>query len=408
MPRISNDSPTLPDGVAGGRVRPASAISFLRNSLIVLGIAFGLYVVLDLAVGAIFGMPHPPIPDFNQIPALRGQPYVSPDFVAEYVLNDFLDAAPDDRLLWEPLHEGIYFNVEALPPTGAHYRRTANAPAGGKPVRTVLFLGASKVYGTEVPDNLTLPSLLSQRLSVLDPAHGYVVYNAGVQAVTSTEELWRLQYELDHGLKPDVVVLLDGGLDLVRGVYLGKSGKSAAVSRGFFGRLIHDYFPLNIYRWIRLWMTDRAISSRMRQPPAHLADPAKFDSLLRQTVAEYEANQRRMVELAAAHGARLVTALEPGLYSAPLTHPTADYAYADDYCTRRSPGFADAIRASWPALTETLRRLQGAGIETLDLSQAFQDKTVDIFVDCDHFNAIGNAILADRLADAILGRPATP
>ena len=143
-------------------------------------------------------------------------------------------------------------------------------------------------------------------------------------------------------------------------------------------------------------MTDRAINSRMRQPPAHLADPAKFDSLLRRTIAEYEANQRGMAALAAAHGARLVTALEPGLYSATLTHPTADYAYADDYCTRRSPGFAEAIRASWPALTETLPRLQGAGIETVDLSQAFRDKTVDIFVDCDHFNAIGNAILADQ------------
>jgi len=125
-------------------------MSVLRNGLIVLGIAFALYVLLDLGVGAIFGRPHPAIPDFDQIPALRGQPYISSDFGAEYVLNDFLAAAPDDQLLWEPLREGIYFNVEALPPTGAHYRRTANPPAGGKPVLTLLFLGASKVYGTEV------------------------------------------------------------------------------------------------------------------------------------------------------------------------------------------------------------------------------------------------------------------
>ena len=383
-------------------------MAFLRNSLIVLGIAFAVYVLLDLGVGAIFGRPHPAIPDFDQIPALRGQPYVSPDFGAEYVLNDFLDAAPDDELLWEPLREGVYFNVEALPPTGAHYRRTANPPAGGKPVLTVLFLGASKVYGTEVPDDLTLPSLLSQQLNTLDRAYAYVVYNAGVQAVTSREELWRLRYELDHGLKPDIVVLLDGGLDLVHGVYLGKPGVAPVAGRDYFGRLIHDYFPLNIYRWIRVWMTDRAINSRMRRPPAHLADPAKFDSLLRQTVAQYEANQRRMAELAAAHGARLVTALEPGLYSADLTHPTADYAYADDYCSRRSPGFADTIRASWPALTQALPRLQEAGIETVDLSQAFRDKTVDIFVDCDHFNAVGNAILADKLAKAILNPRASP
>ena len=55
-------------------------MSVLRNGLIVLGIAFALYVLLDLGVGAIFGRPHPAIPDFNQIPALRGQPYISPDF----------------------------------------------------------------------------------------------------------------------------------------------------------------------------------------------------------------------------------------------------------------------------------------------------------------------------------------
>jgi lysophospholipase L1-like esterase len=382
-------------------------MSVLRNGLIILGIAFAVYLLLDLGVGAIFGRPHPAIPDFTKIPALRGQPYISPEFGAEYVLNDFLDASPDDRLLWEPLREGTYFNVEALPPTGAHYRRTANPSAGGKPVLTVLFLGASKVYGTEVPDDLTLPSLLSRRLNALDPAHAYVVYNAGVQAVTSQEELWRLQYELEHGLKPDIVILLDGGLDLVHGVYLGKPGVGAATGRGFVGRVIHDYFPLNIYRWIRVWMTDRAINGRLRQPPAQLADPAKFDSLLRQTVSKYEANQRRMAALAAAHGARLVTALEPGLYSGPLIHLTADYAYADDYCSRRSPGFADAIRASLPALTEALPRLQAAGIETVDLSQAFRDKTVDIFVDCDHFNAAGNAMLADRLAQTILHPPAT-
>ena len=66
-----------------------------------------------------------------------------------------------------------------------------------------------------------------------------------------------------------------------------------------------------------------------------------------------------------------------------------------------------SFETSWPALTQTLPRLEGAGIETVDLSQAFRDKTVDVFVDCDHFNAIGNAILADQLALAILNRPAT-
>jgi lysophospholipase L1-like esterase len=379
-------------------------MNFLRKALVILGITFGLYILLDLSVAAIFGRPHPAVPDFDGIPALAHQPYVSPGFAAEYVRNDFLEAVPGEPLMWEPLRDGRYFNVEALPPTGAHYRRTANPPPGGKPVVTMLLLGASQVYGTEVPDDLTIASLLAERLDRLDPAHAYVVYNAGVQSVGSLQELWRLQYELDHGLKPDWVVLLGGGLDVVRGVYQANPGAPSAVGHGLIGRLVHDYFPLNIYRWLSLWLSGRATEAAVRKPPAHLADPARLQALIRQTAETYGANQRRMAELAGAHGARFLTALDPNLYTAELAHEGADYAYADGICRRHSPGISDAVRAAWPAMTAALQRLQGEGIRTLDLSGVFRDKTADVFVDCDHFNAAGNALIADRLAAAILGR----
>ena len=378
-------------------------MTFLRKVLVILGITFGLYILLDLAVAAIFGQPHPAIPDFDRIPALRQQAYISPAFAREYVRNDFLEAVPGGPLMWEPLREGHYFNVEALAPTGAHYRRTANPPADGRPVVTVLLLGASQIYGTEVPDDLTIASLLAKRLDALDPAHAYVVYNAGVQSVGSLQELWRLQYELDHGLKPDWVVLLGGELDVVRGVYQATPGAPSAVGHGLVGRLLHDYFPLNIYRWLRVWLSGRATEGALRRPPAHLADPARLQDLIRQTVDGYAASQRSMAELAKAHGARFLTALNPNLYTAEFTQVSADYAYADGVCRRHSPGIADAIRAAWPAMTGALQGLKGEGIRTLDLSAVFRDKTQDIFVDCDHFNAAGNALIADGLAAAMLG-----
>ena len=54
-------------------------------------------------------------------------------------------------------------------------------------------------------------------------------------------------------------------------------------------------------------------------------------------------------------------------------------------------------------MTGALQGLKGEGIRTLNLSTIFRDKTEDIFVDCDHFNAAGNALIADRLAAALLG-----
>ena len=59
---------------------------------------------------------------------------------------------------------GRYFNVDRLTPTNLFYRRTINSPDSGNPPETgrpevtVLFLGGSNVYGSEVPDEMTIPS----------------------------------------------------------------------------------------------------------------------------------------------------------------------------------------------------------------------------------------------------------
>jgi hypothetical protein len=51
--------------------------------------------------------------------------------------------------------------------------------------------------------------------------------------------------------------------------------------------------------------------------------------------------------------------------------------------------------------------LKAQGIETLDLSTIFKDKTQNLFTDgAGHFNSIGNAMVADRLAAAILATTA--
>ena len=51
--------------------------------------------------------------------------------------------------------------------------------------------------------------------------------------------------------------------------------------------------------------------------------------------------------------------------------------------------------------------LKEQGIETLDLSTIFKDKTQNLFTDgAGHFNSIGNAMGADRLAAVILSSAA--
>ena len=52
-------------------------------------------------------------------------------------------------------------------------------------------------------------------------------------------------------------------------------------------------------------------------------------------------------------------------------------------------------------MIEAVRELRKEGMDTLDLSGIFRDKTADIYVDFFHFNGIGDGILATAIADAI-------
>src|SRR5262249_10900520 len=55
-------------------------------------------------------------------------------------------------------------------------------------------------------------------------SHGYVVLNAGTVGANATMERERLQYELTHGQKPAILIIMDGGL--------GTPGRTFAESRG--------------------------------------------------------------------------------------------------------------------------------------------------------------------------------
>jgi lysophospholipase L1-like esterase len=66
------------------------------------------------------------------------------------------------------------------------------------------------------------------------------------------------------------------------------------------------------------------------------------------------------------------------------------------------PKLAEVLQSGQAALSETLIKLQAAGIDTLDLSAALKAKMVDVFIDQGHLNATGYGMLADRIAQAVL------
>jgi len=377
----------------------------IRKTAIVLAITLAIYLVVDLLAGLIIGPLHRATPDFAAIPGFRGQPYATPGFAFEYTEMQSFDTMLGTRLLVPAVRHGSYYNVDRLPPTGAHYRRTINPSDPRTPTRLVLVIGGSLVFGPAVPDSLTIPSLLSARLNAGDPAQGYEVLNAGVDGAVSAQELARLQFELSHGLKPDLVMVIDGPVDFAQGVYEGEPGGFALAGRSLIGELIHRYLPLNIYDWLRFRLGGLATERSWRKAPAHLGDPARVAELTKESVAAYIRNELAMARLAKESGARFILAVNPTLDSSDYAHPTDDIAYATDLSNRLYPGQAELTRQLRPALAEAVARLRSQGVDVVNLSDLLRDKTVDVFVETSHFNGTGNGMIAEAIARAILHGP---
>jgi hypothetical protein len=386
---------------------------FILRVIIILAVTAGLYVAADIAVGYLVT---PRITqasrDPDSVPAYRDQPYITPDFLTEVAREpgEWRQIYGTD-LVTPPGYHGRYFNVDRLAPTGNLYRRTMN-PASGKPPVTVLLLGGSTVYGPEVPDDLTLASLLAQRLDDLDPAHRYVVYNAGVFAADSLQERDRLAYELDRGLKPDIVISFGGGMDIVDGIYQAQPGMPAAFlkSRTGIRGILHRILPLNIYHLLLAHASAAAEAGREKRAPAHLAKPERVAALTAATAKAWYASQLAMAALCKAKGARFISVLQPSPYSSAFSHPTADIPYVRDLTDSEWPGLGAVAGDAQAALAGESAALRRNGVEAIDLSQGFRDKTEDVFIDIGHLNGAGHRILASQIAEAVLhpARAAAP
>jgi len=373
--------------------------------IIILAVTAGLYVAADIAVGyLVTPLITAASRDPGSVPAYRCQPYISPGFLREVARE------PGEwrqiygtKLITPPEYHGRYFNVDRLAPTANLYRRTVNPPAG-KPQVTVLLLGGSTVYGPEVPDNQTLASQLSARLNELDPGHSYAVYNAGVFAADSLQERDRLAYEFDRGLKPDIVISFGGGMDIVDGVYQARPGLPAPFleSRSGLRGLLHRFLPLNIYHWFLARASAAAETSHEKQAPPFLLKPARVAQLTAATAAAWYDNQLAMAELSKAKGARFISILQPSPYSSPFDHPTPDVAYVHDLTDSEWPGLGAIAGDVQQALAKESAALGRKGVEAVDLSAGFRDKTEDVFIDVGHLNGAGHRILASQIASAVL------
>ena len=373
----------------------------IRSAAVVGAITLALYAIVDWGYGRLSPLkPYAANPERLTASAYAKEPYFSEAFLAEsYTQPGGWDTISGTRLVVPREYHGRHFNVDVLPPTNLPYRRTINSAPARKGTCIVLLLGGSTVYDSEVPDDLTVASQLAKLLAERG-SQPYYVLNAGVSSVNTTQERERLDYELGKGLRPDVVLSLDGINDVNQGVYFGNpSGiMFSGEQRNHAKEWLKSVLPLNIYRALRT----QAVVEKSRTVPGHLHDPAKVAGLAQATADVYAGNVMGMHASSLKYGFRFYALLQPQFYSTTYTYPADDLGEIKTQAERALPQVHAAFAEGYKALRSVVPELRAKGVQAYDATALFRDKRESIFLDMAHVNSIGNRIIAQWLAQLIL------
>lgn len=408
----------------------SSIRKFLQHTLVVVLITGALYVGVDWT----FALLIPPEPfdshrERLSAPAYLREPYFSRAFLRESFTQPGGHITPDGTTLVFPREfHGRFFNTDRGERTGALYRRTIHPPAQGRPrPRSILLLGGSTIYNSEVPDEWTVASQLAAMLDRVQPGM-FEVINAGVTSIDSPQELARLRFELEQGLRPSTVVMYDGVNDIYNGVYQNNpngvlfreeqkrsdgqrpasplpAGDTPTSSQDVIVRakawglgLVQALTPRHIYDAIRA----QGVRDAPRVAPAHMQDDRLVQAAVDATRERFVATRRAMYELGRVYGFRAISILQGHAFRAGAMSSHEDVRQAVALAERRLPLLRQAFDAGYPALQDAVRTLRAEGRDSFDRSDLFVNKQDPIFLDFCHVTSGGNARIAQMLAELIL------
>jgi hypothetical protein len=263
--------------------------------------------------------------------------------------------------------------------------------------KLAFFLGGSSAFGhLASSDAATITSYLN------DLQGEYFFVNAGVPAWNSTQELFRLAYQiLDY--QPALVITYDGANDgaLVAWGDTASRAYPAGTPASFYllERLVDDLRakdrrPLTwrLFPTLRQWWSPRHVPAPA--PPGH-AQPA--DPVMHAAVVRYLRNEARMRDLAAAAGARFVHVFQPVAWLHQHVDPAFDPWRAPDMRARITQ-FYRLVVTMHPRTFEfhDLSALFDQHFSSVPVSRGdVADDTV--FVDPVHLYDPGNKIVAGHL-----------
>jgi hypothetical protein len=278
--------------------------------------------------------------------------------------------------------DGELINVDAH-----GFRRTWQNPQADAQAPEVWIFGGSLVWGTGVPDELTLPSQLAKLYAERQPERPLRVYNFGESGYVSGQSRIAFAQALAcGGRRPALAIFIDGANDVFAAFQSDQPGMPQNEQR----REIEFNSSQRAGSLLAAWVARIDGVERLRawlEPPAPEQMPV--GELAEAVVLRYLEHVRQTSDQAAGSRARAHFVWQPHLFSKVSLSEDEARILGASYRRHRALQLA--------ADTALATRTRAGLTQVLDLSGLYRDVNAPIFSDFVHVNADGLANLAEVL-----------
>ena len=286
-------------------------------------------------------------------------------------------------------------------------RRTWEAPADETKSDFLIFMfGGSTTYAIEVPDDLTIASLLAKKLNAQNTTtRRYVVRNYGASAFNIDNEAHRLVRLLAAGQRPDLVIFYDGLNEIQVKVGLGRTHYFEPSFRAllFEGLRIGDHakeilrLTASKLRVVRM-LSGRTSEEIMRGTSPFIEERTRLNENATSMLKNYSSYAILVRNLGKAYGFRSLFFWQPNMFVTGKVL-TAEEIDLQNRAEELIPGDRLIHEVTVEALLRE-RFFERSGV--IDIQNALDEIERTTFVDTNHITSIGNAAIADKMFASIL------
>lgn len=317
---------------------------------------------------------------------------------SEYFSERFIDESfrqpgkwinvPGTRIIYPDNFKGEYYNVEN------NLRRTTDSPRVYS--NRIFLFGGSTVYCSEVPDEHTIASYLQRLVNTSHPDR-YRVVNCGVSSINTVQQLEKLNaLKYSSG---DIVCFYGG----VNDALLFTTGR---VNGWIMGENYVEYSKkFNLLQKIRYKIYNRfRFQSRFvdiylypfsNEVPIPMQDSANISVLQKELMKSYVQTLKSADSTCRTQGATFYNFLQPHIFT---RKKNTDYEKALQNNIRLIPvSDRHALNYGYQVLTEASRRIQESGMNSNDLTSAFDGTDDEYYLDNCHITEKGNEIIASEI-----------